>query len=43
MVVYMRLKSGGTTFVFGVYDSQAEAERVCNILKVLNDAWEFHL
>lgn len=43
MPVYMRLKRDGTTVVFGLYDSRAEAERVCNVLKALNDAWEFYI
>lgn len=43
MPVYTKLRSSGTTLVFGLYDSRAEAERVCNVLKALNDAWEFYL
>ena len=43
MPVYMRLKCDGTTLVFGLYDNRAEAERVCNVLKALNDAWEFYI
>ena len=43
MPVYMRLRSNGITFVFGLYDSRSEAERVCNVLKALNDAWEFYI
>lgn len=43
MPVYTKLRSSGTTLVFGLYDSRAEAERVCNALKALNDAWEFYL
>lgn len=43
MPVYMKLKRNGTTLVFGVYGSQAEAERVCNVLKALSDAWEFSI
>lgn len=43
MPVYMRLKGNGTTVVFGLYDSRAEAERVRNVLNALNNAWEFYL
>lgn len=43
MPIYMRLKGNGTTVVFGLYDSRAEVERVCNVLKASNDAWEFYI
>lgn len=37
MPVYMKLKSNGTTLVFGIYDSQSEAQRICAVLNALND------
>lgn len=43
MIVYMKLKRDNSMdFVYGMYHSPQEAERVVKILQATTNAWEFY-